>query len=83
MGRKAEERERKRERNLKSCQVAACALGVILFFDVLVFVIAILSAAWDVGAYAFLAVFVIVPLMTWFMGANLEGPSDWPYWPIS
>lgn len=83
MGRKAEERERRRERNRKRCKAVACALGIILFFDIIVFLIAILTSAWDVGAYAFLAVFVIVPPMTWCIGANLDGPSDWTHWPIS
>ncbi len=51
----------------------ACALGVILIFDVLVFAIALLSAAWDVGAYAFVAVFFIVPPLSWLMPSCLNG----------
>lgn len=72
MGRKAEERERRRERNHKRAQAASCVLGIALVFDILIFLIAILSSAWDVGAYAFIAVFFIVPPMTWFMCSNFN-----------
>ena len=66
MGRKAEERERRRERNHKRAQAVACALGIALILDAIIFLIAILCSAWDVGAYAFIAVFFIVPPLTWF-----------------
>lgn len=72
MGRKADERRRRRERNHKRAQGAACVLGVALFLDILVFLIAILSSAWDVGACAFIAVFFIVPPMIWFAYSYLD-----------
>ena len=72
MGRKAEERGRRREMDHKRAQTVSCALGVALLFDILVFLIAILSSAWDVGAYAFIAVFFIVPPLTWFMCSNFD-----------
>lgn len=77
--RSVSKREKKKERSRKRMQAVSCALGIALVFDILIFLIAILSSAWDVGAYAFLAVFVIVPPMVWCMPANFE-ESSLPSW---
>lgn len=77
--RRVSKREKKRERNRKRMQTVSCALSIALVFDILTFIIAILSSAWDVGAYALLAVFVIVPPMVWCMPANFE-ESPLPSW---
>lgn len=43
MGRKAEERERKRERNKKMIEFLSCAFGLLLIADVFVFIVASLT----------------------------------------
>ena len=44
MRRKAEERERRRERNQKRAENASCVLGIALMFDILIFLIAALDS---------------------------------------
>ena len=44
MRRKAEERERRRERNQKRAETASCVLGIALMFDILIFLIAALDS---------------------------------------
>ena len=68
MVRKAEERERRREKNKEIALGVAGALGIALVFDILIFFIAILDFNVEVVTYAFLAVFVIVPPYSVFNG---------------
>ena len=44
MVRKAEERERRRERNQKRAENASCFLGIALMFDIIIFLIAALDS---------------------------------------
>ncbi len=67
-------KEIREKRRRERCKAISCALGVALIFDLLVFAIAILSSAWSVGAYAFLAVFVIAPPMFWLMAVDFDEP---------
>ena len=63
--------ERKR-RNKKALLAAGCILGLILITDIIVCVISFMRGYTDVAVYAFLALFVIVPPLTWVAGQNLD-----------
>ncbi len=77
MGKKAEERERRKERNKRIIKGMPCALGLILVTDLFVYLVASLIGDTDVAAYAFLAIFLIVPPMTWAVCENLSySPSS-------
>lgn len=79
MGRKAEERERRRERNRKILKGAWCSLGVVFFFDLLVLFIALLSFNAEVVIYTFFAAILMFPPLIWLAGENMDGPSCWPF----
>lgn len=80
MGRKAEERERRKERNKRVVEGLSCALDLALAADVFVFLVASLTGDTEVAVYAFLAVAIIVPPMTGCMLKNLgDGPSSWTF----
>ncbi len=79
MGKKAEARERRKEKNREILKVTWCALGVALFFDMLILFIDLLSSAWTVAAYAFLAACVILPINICLAVENMDGPSFWPF----
>ena len=79
MGRKAEERERRKERNKKVVEGLSCALGLALAADVFVFLVASLTGDTEVAIYAFLAAPIIVLPMIGCISINLgDGPS-WPF----
>ena len=63
--------ERKR-RNRKALLAAGCVLGLILIADILVCVISYICGRMDVAVYAFLALFVIVPPLTWITIHNID-----------
>ena len=63
--------ERKR-RNRKALFAVGCVLGLILIADILVCVISFMRGYTDVAVYAFLALFVIVPPLTWIAAQNLD-----------
>lgn len=79
MGRKAEERERRREKNKKVLKYLWCAFGVALFFDLLVLFIAVLSYDAEVVKYSFFAAIIIAAPTTWLAAENMDGPSFWPF----
>lgn len=79
MGRKAEERERRRERNRKIIGGLSCALCLVLVADVSVFLVAALAGDTKVAVYAFFGIFFIVPPMMGCMSRNLDGPFWWPF----
>ncbi len=74
-----DKKAKRRERNKKRAMVASSVLCLALFFDILVFIIALLSNDIDTAAFTFLAIFVIVPPMTCLMGENLDSPPFWPF----
>lgn len=63
--------ERKR-RNRKALLAAGCILGLILIAGILVCVISYICGRTDVAVYAFLALFVIVPPLTWIAIHNID-----------
>ncbi len=79
MGRKAEERERRRERNKKIMKGVWCALAAILLIDLLVLFVALLSHDAKTALYAFLIAIVILPLDIELAIRNMDGPSFWPF----
>lgn len=79
MGRKAEERENRRERNRKFLSVAWQAVGVVMFFDLLVLFIALLSYDATVVKYTLLLAAVLLPFSIELFIRNMDGPSSWPF----
>lgn len=67
--------ERKR-RNKKALLAAGCVLGLILITDIIVCVISFMRGYIDVAVYAFLALFVIVPPLTWVAIHNIDFSSS-------
>ena len=63
--------ERKR-RNRKALLAVGCVLGLVLIADILVCVISFMRGYIDAAVYAFLALFVIVPPLTWIAVHNLD-----------
>ncbi len=79
MGRKAEARERRRERNKKIMRDVWYALGAILLLDLLVLFVALLSYDAKTVLYTFLIAMVILPLNIELAVRNMDGPSFWPF----
>ena len=79
MGRKAEERENRRERIRKSLNVAWQVVGVIMFFDLLVLFIALLSDDATVVKHTLLFAAVLLPFSIELFIRNMDGPSSWPF----
>ncbi len=74
-----DKKAKRRERNKKRAMVASTVLCLALFFDILVFIIALLSNDIDTAAFTFLAIFVIVPPMIFLVGFNDDSPFYWPF----
>ena len=71
--------ERKR-RNNKALFAVGCVLGLILIADILVCVISFMRGYIDAAVYSFLALFVIVPPLSWVAVQNLDFSfSDFPW----
>ena len=62
----------RKERNKKALLAAGCILGLILIADIIVCVISFMRGYTDVAVYSFLALFVIVPPLTWIAVQNLD-----------
>lgn len=79
MGRKAEERERRMERNKKIMRGAWYVSGAALFLDLLVLFIALLSYDAKAVAWSLLVAIVILPINIELAVRNMDGPSFWPF----
>ena len=79
MGRKAEERENRRERNRKFLKAAWQAVGIIMLFDLLMLFTALLSYDATVVKYTLLFAAVLLPLNIELFTRNMDAPSSWPF----